>query len=82
VVFVYASVVDENGTVVPDAKNEIHFEIKGNAELIGQNPISAEAGIATILLRAEEEPGTVTIIAANEELEQANKQIEIETYRE
>ena len=82
VVFVYASVVDENGTVVPDAKNEIHFEIKGNAELIGQNPISAEAGIATILLRAEEEPGMVTITATNGELEQANKQIEIESNKQ
>ncbi|MDZ7660117.1 DUF4982 domain-containing protein [Fodinibius sp.] len=78
VVFVYASVVDENGTVVPDAEHEIRFEIEGNAELIGQNPISAEAGVATILLRAGNEKGSVSITAINNELEQATKEIKIE----
>lgn len=78
VVFVYASVVDENGTVVPNADHEIYFEVKGNAELVGQNPISAEAGIATILLRAGDKPGMLLITATNEELEQSTSQIEIQ----
>jgi len=78
VVFIYASVVDKNGTVVTDAENEIRFEIDGNANLIGQNPISAEAGIATILLRADGQSGSVTITATNENLEQAAKEIKIE----
>lgn len=82
VVFVYASVVDRNGTVVPDAENKIRFKIEGNAALVGQNPISAEAGIATILLRAGDSPGTVTITATNDEIEQATRQVEIESYRE
>lgn len=77
VVFVYASVVDENGTVIPDADNRISFSVEGNAELIGDNPINAEAGIATILLRAEDEKGSVTITATNDELEQATKEIKI-----
>jgi len=52
VVFVYAKVVDEEGNIVSDATNEIEFQLKGNqAELIGNNPIKAEAGIATILLK-------------------------------
>jgi len=75
IVFVYASVVDENGTVVPNAEHDIRFKIKGNAELVGQNPISAEAGIASILLRAGDEHGTITITATNEKLEQATKEI-------
>jgi beta-galactosidase len=78
VVFVYASVVDKSGTVVPDATNKIRFTIEGTAELIGQNPIRAEAGIATILLRAGNETGSITITATNKELEQATKQVEIE----
>lgn len=77
VVFVYASVADENGTVVPDAENDISFTVEGDAELIGDNPISAEAGIATILLRAGDTPGTVTVTATNEDLKEATKPIEI-----
>jgi len=52
VVFVYAKVTDANGNLVANATNEITFSIEGtDAELIGQNPFPAEAGIATIVLR-------------------------------
>jgi beta-galactosidase len=52
VVFVYAKITDASGTIIPDAKNQVKFELEGsNAELIGENPVKAEAGIATILLR-------------------------------
>jgi beta-galactosidase len=63
VVFVYASVVDKNGTTVPTDSSSISFNIEGDADLIGQNPIRAEAGIATILLRVGDIGGEVTITA-------------------
>jgi beta-galactosidase len=53
VVFVYASIVDENGTTIPDAANLVTFSVEGEAGLIGENPAPAKAGIASILLRSE-----------------------------
>lgn len=61
-VFVYASVVDANGTVVPDATLPIRFTVQG-AELIGDNPVPAEAGIAAALVRAGAQPGKVQVTA-------------------
>ena len=52
IVFVYARIVDEKGNLVTDANNEITFKVNSkHAALIGMNPIKAEAGIATILLK-------------------------------
>lgn len=51
VVFVYASLVDENGTLISDAVNKIQFKLNGDGELIGENPIVTEAGIASIVLK-------------------------------
>ncbi|HEX8428728.1 glycoside hydrolase family 2 protein [Hymenobacter sp.] len=61
-VFVYASVVDANGTVVPDATTAVKFTVQG-AELLGNNPVEAEGGIATILLRVGLNPGAVQVSA-------------------
>ena len=63
VIFVYAEIFDQDGNPVPDADNEVTFSINGDAELIGDNPMTAEAGIATILLRAGENRGMVSITA-------------------
>jgi beta-galactosidase len=59
-VLVYASVVDENGTLVPDAANYVRFTANGG-ELIGNNPVQAEAGIATILLKMPPKQGNAAI---------------------
>ena len=71
-VFVYAKIVDNNNTVIPNATNLITFEIEsGNAEIVGQNPIIAEAGIATILLKTKSLKVPVTLIAKSENLIQS-----------
>ncbi|WP_069130279.1 glycoside hydrolase family 2 protein [Rhodohalobacter halophilus] len=78
VVFIYASIVDENGTTIPITDQEVHFEVEGDAELIGYNPIKAEAGIATILLRAGESSGIVAVEAYSDGLASARLDIEVE----
>lgn len=73
VVFVYAAVTDKNGTLIPDFEGEIKFEIEGkNAELIGENPIKAEAGIATILLRTNSLKTPIKITAQSNNLTSTN----------
>lgn len=51
-VFLYAAIVDQNGTILPEDSSEVRFSIKGDAQLIGANPVKAEAGISTIILKA------------------------------
>lgn len=54
-VFVYAHIIDKNGTLVPTASHPVKFFIEGNhenAQLIG-DVINAEAGIATVILKTE-----------------------------
>ncbi len=69
--FVYASVVDQHGTVVPADTRSITFEVTGPAQLIGKNPLPAEAGIATILLQSKTNPGEITVTATALNLEPA-----------
>ena len=67
-VFVYATLVDSAGNPVHNADSLVEFSVRGNAELIGQNPVRAEAGIASILLRAGTNPGKIMIRAASDEM--------------
>lgn len=70
VVFVYAKITDANGTLIPTATNEVTFALsEGNAELIGQNSIKAEAGIATIILKTKDLKKKITIKATSEKLQ-------------
>ncbi len=61
VVFVYAKIVDDKGTVVPDINIPVEFKVKGPAELVGGNPVNSEAGIAAILLKAGLQAGNIEI---------------------
>ena len=75
VIFIYARISDENGTTIQDSSNLVHFKIEGevdetdaspNWKLIGENPVHAEAGIATILLKTEHFEMPLIITAASE----------------
>ncbi len=68
IIFIYASITDSKGTVIPDAIDMIRFSVKGNGELIGKQSINAEAGIATILLKAGDKPGPIKIEASSGKL--------------
>ena len=78
VVFVYATVTDREGTTIPDFDQMIGFKVTGDAEIIGSNPIKAEAGIATILLKAGNRPGIVEISAEAPHLN--NRLLQIKTH--
>jgi len=68
VVFVYATICDANGNAVTDTDASVQFTVNANGKLIGQNPIKAEAGIATILLQAGTASKSIVIKANAEKL--------------
>jgi beta-galactosidase len=68
-VFVYASILDKNGTLITDINDKIQFEFIGEGELIGENPIKIEAGIATILLKTNKQTKAIEISAKMIDLE-------------
>jgi len=53
VAFLYATLRDAAGTVVPDAWQNVSFGATGDLAVVGTNPFSSEAGISSILLRSE-----------------------------
>ncbi|MEJ2482240.1 MAG: glycoside hydrolase family 2 TIM barrel-domain containing protein [Gemmatimonadota bacterium] len=50
VAFLHAELRDEAGTVVPDAWENVWFGTSGDLRLVGANPFSSDAGIASILV--------------------------------
>lgn len=64
IIFIYASVKDKNGTLVSNASNRVKFSVTGGGNIIGTSTIRAEAGIATILLKANA-PGKIMIKATS-----------------
>jgi len=69
-VFVYATLIDSAGNQAHTADSLVEFTVRGNAEVIGANPVRAEAGIASILLRSGS-PGRVMIKASSEGMSEA-----------
>ena len=73
IVFVYADITDSNGTVVYDAEDKMEFTISGDAEIVGPSVVSAEAGTATIVLKAGAKAGSIKISVHAKGLENTEK---------
>jgi len=65
IVFVYATVCDSKGNPVFESDASIEFSVKNNGKLIGQNPIKAEAGTATILLQSGDNNRNIIVKATS-----------------
>ena len=76
-IFIYASLVDSLGNNVMTADSVIEFSVRGDATLIGDNPVKAEAGIATILLKAGNNAGRVMVRAESGKMAVAELMAEI-----
>ena len=66
---VYARVCDRRGTTYPYADDSVTFTVEGPGKLItdaraANNPVAAEAGIATALIRAGVTPGDIKVTAS------------------
>lgn len=78
-VMLYASVVDENGTVCDTAVNQLKFTVvSGDAKIVGDgnarvgaNPIKAEAGMIGAYLQAGMKAGEIIVRVESEGLEPA-----------
>ena len=81
-IFIYASLVDESGTLVPDHDQNISFSVTGDAWFMGPNPALTEAGIATILLRAGKDSGLIKVTASSTGLFSNIMQLETEHIRQ
>jgi len=77
---VYAHVCDVRGATYPYGDDMITFAVSGEGSVIGDasigaNPVRAEAGIATALVRATTKPGTITVRASGFGLAPAEQEI-------
>lgn len=69
ILFLYAEIMDAEGNLVSNFEKEISFSIESDsAELIGQNPMKAEAGIASILLKTKTHLNAINVTAKAEGL--------------
>ncbi len=65
VVFIYASIIDKNGTIIPNDTNIVKFSVEGDCKIIGENQIKAKAGIAAVLLKVGTQKEKIKITAAS-----------------
>jgi beta-galactosidase len=53
VAILHAALMDANGTTVPGAWENVFFGATGDVALVGANPFTSEAGVASILVQTE-----------------------------
>jgi beta-galactosidase len=70
-------VTDEFGAVRPFANGAIKFELKGPADIIGDNPFSLIGGTGAIWIRAKEQAGKVVLKATHPTLGTQQAEIQL-----
>ncbi|MGA7339261.1 MAG: glycoside hydrolase family 2 TIM barrel-domain containing protein [Terracidiphilus sp.] len=78
---VYAHICDARGTTHPFSDDLVTFTVEGEGSIIGDetiyaNPVRAEAGIATALVRTSRVPGTIVVHAVSPGLKGGTAQFE------
>ena len=76
-IFVYARIIDKNGTVVPLNGINVKFTLRGDAEIINPSVVLTEAGIASALVKIGVNPGEIEIFATSDNLDSARQIIEV-----
>ena len=74
-VFVYADVVDANGTIIPDSSAPVTYVVSGEGRLVGPKSPLAEAGIATALVKSSLRAGRVLVRVTSQGLKGAELEI-------
>ena len=77
----HAYVCDSRGTTHPYANDEVMFAVEGEGTIINDarikaNPVRAEAGIATVLVRGTTHAGAITVRASGFGLKPAEVKVE------
>ena len=83
---VYAHICDARGTTYPYGDDEVTFSVSGEGTVIGDasllaNPVRAESGIATALIRSTTRPGAITVEASAFGLKAAKRQFSSRPFR-
>lgn len=78
VVFVYAKLLDKNGSIVRTNDVTVNFEVAGDAQLINPEMPLSEAGIATALIRIGESGNVFTISASAKGVDKVSLEIDPE----
>ncbi|MDN3584254.1 glycoside hydrolase family 2 TIM barrel-domain containing protein [Mucilaginibacter flavus] len=68
VLFVYAAIVDQNGTIIPDAKQKVKLSLSGDGNIVGKKIVDAEAGIAAFVITTGIKAGALKLSAAADNL--------------
>jgi len=74
-IFVYATIVDKNGTPCAQKTLSVKFKLTGEAKLISPATVDTEAGIATALIQATEKPGNITVTATMPDGQQSSLRV-------
>lgn len=76
--FLYGYITDKDGTPIPGATDTVHFIVTGNGQIIGPSSVSAEAGIAAVLVKASDGKGNMVISASAAQIKSGILTIELE----